>query len=402
MPFSQNAEPPHLLVVDDQRLDRAIASHAATQAGVRVTAVGSIKETRDLLESGTRFDFVVLDLSLGTEDGLEVLPLIARFNPGAVVVLASGFDGRILGASQRLASGLGLLVAGVLRKPILPTALQRLLRQAPHARSTGTGAALAIPPEQIRLAIANRQIKPWFQPKTSLSTGAVVGAEALARWVGTDGRSVSPADFIPAAEQSGLITELTGSILDQALLACARWREKRPDCWVAVNISPLLLDDPGLPDRIEQSLHAHAVPPGALVLEITESNGIPDTPCAIEILTRLRIRGVNLSVDDFGTGHSSLLSLVRMPFNEMKIDQAFVRDALSNRDARKVVRASASLGRELGLNVVAEGIETAEIARLVEDAGCHVGQGWLYGRAVPAEIFRARLEEAAANAGPVT
>src|SRR5476651_2175295 len=110
MPLSQNAVPPHLLVVDDQRLDRAIASHAATQAGVRVTAVGSIKETRDLLESGTRFDFVVLDLSLGTEDGLEVLPLIARFNPGAVVVLASGFDGRILGASQRLASGLGLLV----------------------------------------------------------------------------------------------------------------------------------------------------------------------------------------------------------------------------------------------------------------------------------------------------
>jgi EAL domain-containing protein (putative c-di-GMP-specific phosphodiesterase class I) len=159
------------------------------------------------------------------------------------------------------------------------------------------------------------------------------------------------------------------------------------------NISPLLLDDPGLTDRIERSLQAHGVPPGALILEITESNGIPDTPCAIGILTRLRIRGVNLSVDDFGTGHSSMLSLVRMPFNEMKIDQAFVREAETNRDARKVVRASASLGRELGLNVVAEGIETDAIARLAQDAGCHVGQGWLYGRAVPAEIFRARLEE---------
>ena len=134
------------------------------------------------------------------------------------------------------------------------------------------------------------------------------------------------------------------------------------------------------------------MPPGALVLEITESNGIPDTPCAIEILTRLRIRGVNLVVDDFGTGHSSLLSLVRMPFNEMKIDQAFVRDAVSNRDSRKVVRASASLGRELGLKVVAEGVETEMMAQLVEDAGCHVGQGWLYGRAVPAEIFRGRID----------
>ncbi|MEA2788988.1 MAG: hypothetical protein QOG73_1394 [Acetobacteraceae bacterium] len=393
MPASQNPIPQHLLVVDDQRVDRAIASHAATQAGVRVTAAGSIKETRALLENGTRFDFVVLDLSLGSEDGLEVLPLIARFNPTAVVILASGFDGRVLGASQRFASSLGLLVAGVLRKPILPTALQRLLRQAPQTRSSGAGAALAVAPEQIRMAIANGLIEPWFQPKTSLSTGAIVGAEALARWVRADGRSVSPDHFIPVAEQSGLVAELTDSILDQALHACARWRQKRPDCCVAVNISPLLLHDPGLPDRIEHKLHAHAVPPGALVLEITEGNGIPDTPCAIEILTRLRIRGVYLSIDDFGTGHSSLLSLVRMPFNEMKIDQTFVRDAISNRDARKVVRASASLGRELGLNVVAEGIENDAMERLVKDAGCHVGQGWLYGRAVPAELFCAQLEE---------
>jgi EAL domain-containing protein (putative c-di-GMP-specific phosphodiesterase class I) len=380
-----------LLVVDDQRLDRAIASHAATRVGFHVTNAGSIGETRDYLERGDRFDFVVLDLSLGAEDGLEVLPLIARFNPGAVLVLASGFDGRILAASQRLASSLGLLVAGVLRKPILPTALQRLLRETPHVQAAGGVADMLIPPEQIHLAIVSGQIKPWFQPKTSLATGTVVGAEALARWVRADGRSIPPNTFIPIVEQSGLVAALTDTILDQSLLACARWRAKRPDCRVAVNVSPLLLDNPALTDRIERTLQKHGVPPNALVLEITESNGIPDTPCAMEILTRLRIRGVNLSVDDFGTGHSSLLSLVRMPFNEMKIDQAFVRDAVSNRDSRKVVRASASLGRELGLNVVAEGVETEAIAALALEAGCHVGQGWLYGRAVPAEVFQASL-----------
>jgi len=385
----------HLLVVDDQRLDRAIATHAATKAGFRVTGAANIGEARDLFESGAQFDFVMLDLSLGSEDGLEVLPLIARFNSTAVVVLASGFDGRILAASQRLASGLGLLVAGVLRKPILPTALQRLLRQTPHSQLAGTGTTVPIKPEQIRMAITAGQIMPWFQPKVSLATGAIIGAEALARWVRADGRSVSPEAFVPIAEQNGLAAALTDAILDQALAACACWRGKRPDCCVAVNVSPLLLDDPGLTDRIEQKLQTHGVPPGALVLEITESTGIPDTPCAIEILTRLRIRGVNLAVDDFGTGHSSLLSLVRMPFNEMKIDQAFVRDAVFNRDSRKVVRASASLGRELGLNVVAEGVETEVIAQLVEEAGCHVGQGWLYGRAVPAAIFQAQMGEAA-------
>jgi EAL domain-containing protein (putative c-di-GMP-specific phosphodiesterase class I)/CheY-like chemotaxis protein len=385
----------HLLVVDDQRLDRAIATHAATQVGLRVTGAASIAETRDLLESGERFDFVVLDLSLGNEDGLEVLSLIAGFNPAAVVVLASGFDGRILAASERLAACHGLRVAGVLRKPILPTALQRLLRQPLYSHAADAKATPSIPPEEIRLALAAGQIKAWFQPKTSFPTGAIVGAEALARWVRADGRSVSPAAFIHVAEANGLIGLLTDTILDQALAACARWRGKRPDCRVAVNLSPLLLDDPSLPDRIEQKLQAHGLPPGVLVLEVTESNGIPDTPCATKILTRLRIRGVNLSVDDFGTGHSSLLSLVRMPFNEMKIDQAFVREAVSSRDSRKVVRASASLGRELGLTVVAEGVETEVIAQLVEEAGCDVGQGWLYGPAVPPEIFEAQLEEAA-------
>jgi EAL domain-containing protein (putative c-di-GMP-specific phosphodiesterase class I) len=386
----------HLLVVDDQRLDRAIATHAATQVGLRVTGAGNIAETRSLLERGERFDFVVLDLSLGNEDGLEVLSLIASFNCTAVVVLASGFDGRILAASERLAACLGLRVAGVLRKPILPTALQRLLRQPPYSYATDAKATPSIPPEEIRLALAAGQIKAWFQPKTSLHNGAIIGAEALARWVRADGRSVPPAAFIHVAEASGLIGLLTDTILDQALTACARWREKRPDCRVAVNLSPLLLDDPSLPDRIEQKLQAHGVPPGVLVLEVTESNGIPDTPCATQILTRLRIRGVNLSVDDFGTGHSSLLSLVRMPFNEMKIDQAFVREAASSRDSRKVVRASASLGRELGLTVVAEGVENEVIAQLVEEAGCDVGQGWLYGPAVPPEIFEAQLDEASA------
>ncbi|HEX3574838.1 MAG TPA: EAL domain-containing response regulator [Rhodopila sp.] len=381
----------HLLVIDDQRLDRAIAAHAARQTGITVSAAATIAETLALLEAGQRFDFVVLDLSLGSEDGLEVLPLIARFNPSAVVILASGFDGRVLAASQRLASSLGLLVAGVLRKPILPTALQRLLRQAPHILNQGATAAVVISPGQLAHAIEHGDIIAWFQPQASLVTGIIGGAEALARWVWPDGRAVSPAAFVPVAEQNGMAAALTFSVLDQALLACACWRDTRPDCSVSVNLSPLLLNDPTITDRIEWLLQKHRVPPGALVLEVTETYGIPDTSCAMEILTRLRIRGINLAVDDFGTGHSSLLSLMRTPFNEMKIDQAFVRDAISNRDARKVVRASASLGRELGLKVVAEGVETEAMAQLVGEAGCHIGQGWLYGHAVPADVFKAKL-----------
>jgi EAL domain-containing protein (putative c-di-GMP-specific phosphodiesterase class I)/ActR/RegA family two-component response regulator len=381
----------HLLIVDDQRLDRAIATHAAVRIGVEATGTASVDETRQVLECGARFDFVLLDLSLGADDGLAVLPLLSRFCPDAVVVLASGFEGRILNASHRLAASLGIKVAGVLRKPILPAALQRILRQQPMVEGRKSSHAPLVLPEHVRRALADGSIRPWFQPKTSLMTNAIVGTEALARWIDPDGKAVAPNDFIPVAEEAGLIAELTDSMLGKALQACARWRLTRPDCWVAVNISPLLLDDPGLTDRIEQHLQETGVPPNALVLEITETSGIPETPHATEILTRLRIRGVNLSIDDFGTGHSSLRSLIRMPFNEMKIDQSFVREAVADRDSRKVVRASASLGRELGLKVVAEGVETGAMADLVMEAGCHVGQGWLYGRAMAAEVFEQHL-----------
>lgn len=390
-----------LLVIDDQRLDRAIAMHAGTRAGLKATGAGTIEEARSLFEQGSRFDFIVLDLSLGEEDGLEALPLIAAHSKSAVVIFASGFDIRVLAASQRLATSLGLQVGGVLRKPIMPAVLIDLLRtRAAAPLADKNVAAEQLQPDQIRLALESGAIRPWFQPKQSLHTGGIVGSEALARWLRPDGTLVPPASFVPIAEAAGMALDFTLAVLGQSLRACAQWRLARPDCWVAVNLTPLLLTNASLPDRIDECLKTHGVPPSALVLEITESAAIPDTPQAMEILTRLRIRGISLSIDDFGTGHSSLLALVRMPFNEMKIDQTFVREALTNSDSRKVVRASASLGRELGLNVVAEGVETQHMADLVQEAGCDVGQGWLYGRAMPLEAFEQVLQQTSPEATP--
>jgi EAL domain-containing protein (putative c-di-GMP-specific phosphodiesterase class I)/FixJ family two-component response regulator len=380
-----------LLVIDDDRIDRTIAYHAALRAGFEATAVNGVGAACALLREGTSFGYVVLDLSLGRGDGLEMLHALAELDGATIVVFASGFDDRVLAASKRLAASLGLRVGGVLRKPILPAALREILQRAPSACALGATAGPEITAGALRRAIAEREIKLWFQPKVALASDAIIGAEALARWILPDGSVISTAGFVRVAEAHGLIGALTELVLDTALAACAHWRVKRPECSVAVNISPLLLDDPGLADDIDARLQAHGVPPGALVIEITEGSGIPDTALAAESLTRLRIRGVSLAVDDFGTGYSSLLSLVRIPFNELKIDQAFVREAEHSRDSRKVVRASATLGRELGLEVTAEGVETAALAELVRDAGCHVGQGWLYGPAVPADVFEAQL-----------
>jgi EAL domain-containing protein (putative c-di-GMP-specific phosphodiesterase class I) len=152
---------------------------------------------------------------------------------------------------------------------------------------------------------------------------------------------------------------------------------------VAVNISPLVLADPTLPEEIERALADTGLAPGALVAEITESTVIANPIAAAEVLTRLRIKGISLSIDDFGTGHSSLLTLLRLPFSELKIDRSFTAHCDTDAEAWKIVRATISMARELGLTVVAEGIESERVRGMLREAGCHVGQGWLFGKAMP-------------------
>ena len=161
---------------------------------------------------------------------------------------------------------------------------------------------------------------------------------------------------------------------------------------MAVNLSPLSLTDLSLPERVSAALQAAGVPPEALVLEVTEGAVMEDYVLAADILTRLRIRGLKLAIDDFGTGHSSLLSLLRLPFAELKIDQAFIRPLETDPEAGKVVRAVLSLGRELDLDIVAEGIETEGVANQLHDLGCGTGQGYLFDRPLDEAALTARLQ----------
>ena len=202
-----------------------------------------------------------------------------------------------------------------------------------------------------------------------------------------------PEVFITIAEHAGLIERLTCAILHQSPAACRRWREHHPQCSVAVNISPLALADPRLPQEIERLLQKNQLGPGALVAEITEGHMIAEPLVAAGVLTRLRIKGISLSIDDFGTGHSSLMTLHRLPFSELKIDRSFVTACDTDKEAWKIVRATISMARELGLTVVAEGIETEPVARMLRDASCHVGQGWLFGHAMPEAALHAWLAD---------
>ncbi len=379
----QAQSPKRLLVVDDEHIQRMIIIRSVAPLGYAVDSAANLREATACLAE-YRYDAVILDLSLGESEGISLLQVMRDGASDPVLIFLSRMDERVLAASLRLALTMGLRVAGSLRKPASPVALRTLLLDAPARRPPAIEHDEAPPGvEELAAAIRDGTIQPWFQPKISLRDHRVVGVEALARWPGRSEHMTPPDMFVPIAEQSGLIAPLTFQIMRASLQACARWRVRHPDCCVAVNISPLVLADPTLPDTIERLLAETGLGPGALVAEITESTVVADPVMAAEILTRLRIKGVELSIDDFGTGHSSLLSLLRLPFSELKIDRSFVSKCDTDAEAWKIARATISMARELGLRVVAEGIETRIVADMLAKAGCEIGQGWLFGRAMP-------------------
>jgi EAL domain-containing protein (putative c-di-GMP-specific phosphodiesterase class I) len=240
-------------------------------------------------------------------------------------------------------------------------------------------------------ALQDGHIYAAFQPKVSLQTGALTGVEALARWKCPTLGHISPEVFIPMAEQQGVIAELSALILKQALAACVELRRHSPHISMAVNIAPSLLSDISMPSQIDRALSLAGLPASALVAEITESQVIGDIAGAAVCLKALRARGIQCAIDDFGTGHSSLLSLLRLPFSELKIDRAFVTNCANDRDAETIIRATLGMAHEMGMHVVAEGIETRGAEAMLKALGCVTGQGFRYGRAMPSSAIIARF-----------
>jgi diguanylate cyclase (GGDEF)-like protein len=244
----------------------------------------------------------------------------------------------------------------------------------------------------LRAALHNDEIEVHVQPKALLASGDVVGVEALVRWTHPQFGPVSPDEFIPVAERSGLIGPLTTRVLDVALGACAQWRAAGLDLGVAVNLSTRSLRDADLVDDVSRVLRRHGVPSDRLTLEITESSVMADPARAVGILHQLRDLGVRLSVDDFGTGYSSLSYLKRLPVQEVKIDRSFVAGLREGSDDLAIVRSIVDLGRHLGLQVVAEGVEDQDTWDLLASMGCDLVQGWHLCRAVPTPQLRPWLE----------
>ena len=251
---------------------------------------------------------------------------------------------------------------------------------------------LALLESEFRAAVAAEAIVPHFQPLVDLLTARVVGVEMLARWPHPERGMVSPAEFIPVAEASGLIGPMTVSLMRQGCRAAMHWPAH---VTLACNISALQLCGPGLPATIAGILAETGFPSGRLEIEVTESAFVGNIDVARGLLEEIKALGVKLALDDFGTGYSSLRHLQQLPFDKLKIDQSFVKAMEADRESSKIVSAVVGLGQSLGMTTVAEGVESGRSADTLRSLGCMVGQGWFFGRPVPAREIDALWSEPA-------
>ena len=241
--------------------------------------------------------------------------------------------------------------------------------------------------EQLRAALDTDELAPYYQPKLDLTTGAVTGVEALIRWHHPQRGLLAPDVFLPLAEQAGLMRRLALRVLEVSLRDLHGWRATGHDLSMSVNLSVSNLQDVALPDQVALLLSTLQVPAPALTLEITEDVLMADAARSQQVLDGLRRLGVRLSIDDYGTGYSSLAYLQALPVDELKLDRSFLRNLTSDPRAAAIVRSTLQLSRELGMTMVAEGVEDAAALTALQEWGCDVAQGFYIGRPMPADRF---------------
>lgn len=376
-----------LLVVDDDLVQRTIIGKIGAKLGYDTVIASTFEVAAELLQREA-FDIMTLDLSLGERDGVELLRLVADRKLHAMpIVIISGCEERILNSTKRVAEGLSLSLTCCLNKPLNIDSLRDalFLPGYDHVDSKQGAAIPEISRERIVAGLARNEFHVEFQPKINLDSGKVIGAEALARWRSPELGDPSPAVFIPLVEKFGLMPDLTNHVLSCAIGSSRTLIRRHPGFTVAVNVSGSLMTDLMLPERIEGILRTEAVAPESLIVEVTESIAMSDVDRAMDILVRLRIKGVGAAIDDFGTGFSSLAALARLPFSELKIDQSFVNGCEADADMMKIVEASVALGKAFNMKVVAEGIDNPNTLASARHAGCDVGQGYLFAPALQAD-----------------
>jgi EAL domain-containing protein (putative c-di-GMP-specific phosphodiesterase class I)/ActR/RegA family two-component response regulator len=386
-----------ILILDDDEAVGQTIQWIAESLGFEAEFVTRSEEFFDRF-SRMSPDILTIDLAMPELDGVEIMRLLAERHCKATIIISSGMGTRVLDAAQRSASEHGLSIAGVISKPISKEAMRALIGQgsdlnqpAPKKEQCTEGGGFEVTKAVLEDALDLKEFFMAYQPKIVCATGEPAGLEALVRWQHPAPCIVMPVDFIPVAEQVGLIDALTTQIFNLSLAwfsrACAGSILK-----LSLNISAKSLVDIHLADNLSNICSLHGVAPERVVLELTESSAMVDPILSLDLMTRFRVKGFQLSIDDFGTGFSSMVQLVRLPFSEIKVDKSFVINAQSSRESRAVVKSIIDLGHSLGLQVTAEGVENRETLEYLSSLDCDFAQGYFIARPMSGENVSDWLE----------
>lgn len=388
-----------LLVLDDDPMIGQTIESIAKSAGFESRVTTRPEEFFETLESWSP-SHIALDLVMPDMDGVEVLVELARRGSRARIVITSGVGSRVLDAAARSAAEHGLPIAGVVPKPFSPRDLREILLRGndtvpdadPGKRTAHAGSASSeITEAEFEQALECEELRLVYQPKVYCAGGELAGFEALVRWESPKRGLVSPAMFIPLAESSGLIGELTRQVIASAIAWFSegiqksigedeRSRSLLGQLTLSINLSARSLADVEFINLVRRSCEDAGIDPRRVVFELTETSAMEDPVASLDLLTRLRMKGFQLSIDDFGTGFSSMLQLVRLPFSEIKIDKSFVMTAARSEESRAVIRSVVELGHSLGLRTTAEGVEDQDTLDYLREIGCDLAQGYLISR----------------------
>ncbi|MFC1603200.1 EAL domain-containing protein [Pseudomonadota bacterium] len=380
-----------ILIVDDEPDIGAFICDVAINMGFEAIATHQPSAFEQLYSDD--FDIIILDLMMPERDGIELLRFMASQQASAQIILISGYDPGVLHSAQKLASEQGLNIIQALTKPILYEDLEALLSSLQFSLDDDNKQASAHShkptTQELQRALAKGELQAYFQPKLAINSGKLVGAEALIRWNHPEHGLLAPSVIIPLAKQAGLMEALTSEVLQQAFQQANEWLKHGLHLKVAINMDACSFKDLALPEWVDAEIKKYHLHPGQIIFEVTETTLMQELIKSLDILTRLRMKDVALSIDDFGTGYSSLTQLYQMPFSEMKIDQSFVMHASTDAEALAIIKMSTLLGHELGMTVVAEGIETQKTWDMLSDIGCDIAQGYFIAKPMSGKDFSA-------------
>lgn len=383
-----------VLIIEDSKAQRLFMLELCRQMGItEIAEADNGRSALAVMDSRHEpFDLLICDLEMPDIDGIELINLLSARHIRSGLIIASGRERSLLSAVELMASTEGLYVLGALQKPVAEAELLALVRKyqqddLKQKQACEQRERLLLGKEELQQALTERRFVLHYQPKIDFATVKLTGAEALVRLQGTDGQLIFPNDFIPLCERFGLIDELSYQVIELAIAQQQRWLAAGLSLSISVNLSAYSFEQSEFSARVIALIKDCAVPPNSLIFEVTETGVIKDIGRALAILTRLRLFGCGLSIDDYGTGYSSVKQLSQIPFTELKVDRSLVDGISTKAHLQVIFESTLSMCQKLGIELVAEGVERPDDWHYLQQAGCNIAQGYLISPPLPEQRF---------------